>query len=179
MPISQTSSGNGKLASTMLLRFHGPEGGELVWSHINQRARGHTNTVTDRKQDFAHQKNREIIFCGFPYALQYCSSWTYSEYPNWSNIPCCWQIHTYLLQLSLHKPPSSPCGDPSVLPDPEWGRWLGHYKRWERRKILHRKTGNSMQLYNLHSAHSRIHQRCKSASKLMKIISMLYYPPQV
>ena len=42
--------------------------------HINQRAQGHTNAVTDRKQDFAHQKNGEIIFCGSPYALQYCSS---------------------------------------------------------------------------------------------------------
>lgn len=121
------------MASTMLC-FYRPEGGELVWSD-NQKARCHTSTVTDRKHDFTHQRQNYFLWVSLCFwDLQYNSSWIYSGYPDWRNIPYCWQIHTYLLQLSLHKPPSSPCGDPSVLLDPEWGRWLGHYKRWERIK---------------------------------------------
>ena len=54
--------------------FHGAEGGELACSDINQMAWDYTNTVIDRKHDFPHQENNEMILCGFHYAYKICDT---------------------------------------------------------------------------------------------------------
>lgn len=157
MQVSLPFRRNANRAGTMPSSFHGTEGRELAWSDINQMAWDQTSAVvTDRKHDFALLQG-----------LWSSRSLTQRRQLDWSYIPCCWQIHTYLLPLSWRKPPSSPCGDPSALPDREWGRWLGHCKRGERiKEQLVREKTYSVQLYDVHPEHSLIHQVCKSISKL-------------